>query len=105
MGKLTEEEEAIKAYLESDEPLPNELLDKIVSEWWNKEPFKSTGIVLEGFPRLSEEAEWLGTAGLFPDSAIILAVEDGDVIFRLLPPKQERWRIRRAKVLAARAKK
>merc|ERR1712178_300608 len=37
--------------------------------------------------------------------AIILAVEDGDVISRLLPPKQERWRARRAKVLAARAEK
>ena len=38
--ELTEDEEAIKAYLETGETLPNELLDKIVAPWWNEEPFK-----------------------------------------------------------------
>ena len=36
----TEDEEAIIAYLKEDDPLPNELLEKIISEWWKKEPFR-----------------------------------------------------------------
>ncbi len=36
----TDDENAIKAYLENDDPLPNDLLEKIVGEWWNEEPFK-----------------------------------------------------------------
>ena len=38
--ELTEDEEAIKANLESADPLPPELLDNIMAQWWNKEPFK-----------------------------------------------------------------
>ena len=38
--ELTEEEEAIKANLESQDPLPPELLDSILTSWWTKEPFK-----------------------------------------------------------------
>lgn len=39
--QLTEDEEAIIAYLKEDESLPSELLDKVVTDWWKKEPFKS----------------------------------------------------------------
>ncbi len=38
--ELTEDEEAIKAYLETGEPLPADLLDKIVAPWWKQQPFK-----------------------------------------------------------------
>lgn len=38
--QFTEDEEAIVQYLKEDEPLPPELLDKIVADWWNKDPFK-----------------------------------------------------------------
>ena len=40
--EYTEEEEAIKAYLEGgmEEMLPGELLQKIIGEFWDKEPFK-----------------------------------------------------------------
>ena len=38
--QFTEDEEAIVQYLKEDEPLPPEVLDKIVPDWWNKEPFK-----------------------------------------------------------------
>ncbi len=56
---------------------------------------RSTGFILEGFPKTSEEAVYIGEQGLFPDSAIILAVEDTDVIARLLPPKLQKWKERR----------
>ena len=38
--QFTEDEEAIVQYLKEDEPLPPEVLDKIVPAWWNEEPFK-----------------------------------------------------------------
>merc|ERR1739842_251443 len=103
--ELTEDEEAIKANLESADPLPPELLDNIMAQWWNKEPFKSTGFILEGFPRTSEEVKYLQEAGLFPDAAIILQVSDDDVIGRLLPPKLDKWRAKRDKRLAKKARK
>jgi len=37
---LTEDEEAIVAYLRDDEPLPSELLQKLLNEWWHQEPFR-----------------------------------------------------------------
>ena len=37
---LTEDEEAIVAYLRDDEPLPVELLQKLLNEWWHQEPFR-----------------------------------------------------------------
>lgn len=43
--------------------------------------------------------------GLFPDSAIILNVEDSDVIGRLLPPKLDKWRVKRDKRLEKKRKK
>ena len=38
--ELTDREETIKAYLEKDEPLPNEIVDEILTQLWNQEPFK-----------------------------------------------------------------
>ena len=38
--QLTEEEEAIVAYLKDEDALPNEILDKVLLQFWNKEPFK-----------------------------------------------------------------
>ena len=38
--EYTEEEEAIKNNIESDEALSNDILDNIVPNWWHKEPFK-----------------------------------------------------------------
>ena len=37
---LTEDEEAIVAYLRDDEPLPPELLQKLLDDWWHHEPFR-----------------------------------------------------------------
>lgn len=38
--ELTDEEEAIKANLMDAQPLPPEVLDNIVPDWWRKEPFR-----------------------------------------------------------------
>ncbi|XP_071818767.1 adenylate kinase 9-like isoform X4 [Apostichopus japonicus] len=104
-AELTEEEENIKGNLMGEEALSLETVEKIASDWWNKEPFKTTGFVLEGFPRTVEEAQFMADKGLFPDAAIVLAVDDGEITNRLLPPKMEKWKQKRDKKLAKREKK
>ena len=67
--------------------------------------FRSTGFVLEGFPRNVDEANFMQESGLFPDAGIILNVEDTDVTGRLLPPKLEKWKAKMARRLAKKLKK
>ena len=58
---------------------------------------RSTGFILEGFPRTEAEARYLSSSGLFPDLAAILAVEDTEIVNRLLPPLLDKWRKKRDK--------
>ncbi|KAL1770118.1 adenylate kinase 9, partial [Sigmodon hispidus] len=90
--QFTEEEEAIKLSLMENEPLSSEILDSILSEWWLKEPIRSTGFILDGFPRYPEEAQFLGERGFFPDAAVIIQVEDQDIFDRILPGQVQKWK-------------
>ncbi|XP_064026093.1 adenylate kinase 9 [Pogoniulus pusillus] len=90
--QLTEEEEAIKANLVDNEALPAEVLDNIVPDWWRKEPFRSTGFILDGFPRTVDEAQYLSERGLCPDVAVFIEVEDSDILDRLFPPRLQKWK-------------
>lgn len=40
LPELTEREDTIKSYLEKDEALPPEILDEVLLQLWNDEPFK-----------------------------------------------------------------
>uniref|UniRef100_A0A8C3LXR3 Adenylate kinase 9 n=1 Tax=Chrysolophus pictus TaxID=9089 RepID=A0A8C3LXR3_CHRPC len=95
--ELTDEEEAIKANLMDGQPLPPEILDNIVPDWWRKEPFRSTGFILDGFPRTSDEAQYLSEQGLCPDVAVYIHVEESDILDRLLPPRLKKWKERQHK--------
>ncbi|XP_054992699.1 adenylate kinase 9 [Sorex araneus] len=97
--QLTEEEEAIKANIMENDPLPPEILEKFLSEWWFQEPIRSTGFILDGFPRNIEEAQILGEHGFFPDAAVILQVEDQDISDRLLPELINKWKLKQKKKL------
>ncbi|NWW56809.1 KAD9 kinase, partial [Ifrita kowaldi] len=93
--QLTDEEEAIKANLMDNMDLPPKVLDKIVPDWWKKEPFRSTGFILDGFPRTSDEARYLSERGLCPDVAVYIQVEEDDILDRLLPLRLKKWKDRR----------
>uniref|UniRef100_A0A8C2TCB1 Adenylate kinase 9 n=1 Tax=Coturnix japonica TaxID=93934 RepID=A0A8C2TCB1_COTJA len=95
--EFTDEEEAIKASLMDAQPLPPEILDNIVPDWWKKEPFRSTGFILDGFPRTPDEAQYLSEQGLCPDIAIYIRIEESDVLDRLLPPRLKKWKERQEK--------
>nr|XP_042117957.1 adenylate kinase 9 isoform X2 [Peromyscus maniculatus bairdii] len=95
--QFTEEEEAIKLSLTENEALPSEILDPILSEWWLKEPIRSTGFILDGFPRYPEEAQFLAERGFFPDVAAMIQVEDQDIFDRLLPAQVQKWRQKQRK--------
>ncbi|KAM4633800.1 adenylate kinase 9 [Polymixia lowei] len=92
---LTDEEEAIKAYLSDGDPLPPEILDMMLTPYWEQEPYKSTGFILEGFPHNAEEVKYMVQRQLFPDVAVTMAVDVTDILVRLLPPLLEAWKERR----------
>ncbi|NXC34409.1 KAD9 kinase, partial [Campylorhamphus procurvoides] len=94
---LTDEEEAIKANLIASDDLPPKVLDNIVPDWWKKEPFRSTGFILDGFPRTADEVKYLAERGLCPDVAVYIQVEDSDILDRLFPPRLEKWKEKRRK--------
>ncbi|XP_065690633.2 adenylate kinase 9 isoform X2 [Patagioenas fasciata] len=102
--ELTEEEEAIKANLVDNQELPPEVLDNIVPDWWRKEPFRSTGFILDGFPRTPDEAQYLSERGLCPDVAVYLQVEESDVLDRFLPPRLQKWKERQHKKMEKKKK-
>nr|XP_045247606.1 adenylate kinase 9 isoform X5 [Macaca fascicularis] len=97
--QLTEEEEVIKSSLMENEPLPPEILEAILSEWWLKEPIRSTGFILDGFPRYPEEAQFLGDHGFFPDATVFIQVDDQDIFDRLLPAQIEKWKLKQKRKL------
>ncbi|PAA54211.1 hypothetical protein BOX15_Mlig023982g3, partial [Macrostomum lignano] len=43
-------EENVKNNIEKQDPLTNESLETLLTQFWRSEPFKNTGFVLEGFP-------------------------------------------------------
>jgi adenylate/nucleoside-diphosphate kinase len=89
--------------------LPPEILDKIVKPWWTEEPYRSRGIVLEGFPSSEEETLYMIENQLIPDIVIQLNAEGKDVLKRILPKRMEQWskkmQLRREKRMKAKAKK
>ncbi|XP_070306077.1 adenylate kinase 9 isoform X2 [Odocoileus virginianus] len=97
--QLTDEEEAIRLNLTENEPLPPEILEAILSEWWFKEPICSTGFILDGFPRYPDEVQFLGEHGLFPDAAVFIQVDDQDISDRLLPVQIGKWKVKQNKRL------
>ncbi|XP_007447339.1 PREDICTED: adenylate kinase 9 [Lipotes vexillifer] len=97
--QLTEEEEAIRLNLTENEPLPPEILEAILSEWWFKEPIRSTGFVLDGFPRYPDEVQFLGELGFFPDAAVFIQVDYQNVSDRLLPTQIGKWKVKQKKKL------
>ncbi|XP_058939170.1 adenylate kinase 9 [Kogia breviceps] len=97
--QLTEEEEAIRLNLTENEPLPPEILETILSEWWFKEPIRSTGFVLDGFPQYPDEVQFLGEHGFFPDTAVFIQVDYQNVSDRLLPTQIGKWKVKQKKKL------
>ncbi|XP_062407393.1 adenylate kinase 9 [Sardina pilchardus] len=95
--ELTDEEEAIKAYLQEGAPLPQEVLEMVLVQWWEQEPYRSTGFILEGLPQSAEEVHFLAERHLFPDAVLVMSLDAGDVVPRLLPPLLARWKERRAR--------
>uniref|UniRef100_A0A4W5PEI0 Adenylate kinase 9 n=1 Tax=Hucho hucho TaxID=62062 RepID=A0A4W5PEI0_9TELE len=84
---LSDEEEAIKSYLFNGEPLPQEIMEMMLPQFWDQEPYKSKGFILEGFPQNPEDVSFMVERRLFPDAAVVMTVDVRDVVRRLLPPR------------------
>ncbi|XP_037100184.1 adenylate kinase 9 isoform X2 [Syngnathus acus] len=89
---LTDEEIGIKAYLADDVPLSSQVLEEIVNPYWKKEPYLSTGFILEDFPHNTEEVQHMMQHHLYPDAVVTLMADVEDIQARLLPKFWSRWR-------------
>ncbi|KAM3602818.1 uncharacterized protein V6R79_011333 [Siganus canaliculatus] len=89
---LTDEEQAIRVYLSDDVPLSAEILDQVIGPFWKREPYMSTGFILEGFPHNPIEAQCMLQQQLFPDFVIIMEAEVSAVQKHLLPSYLKKWR-------------
>ena len=63
----------------------------IVKPWWTEEPYRSRGIVLEGFPSTEDETIYMIENQLIPDLVIQLDAEGKDISKRLLSTRMEQW--------------
>lgn len=62
-------------------------------------PIRSTGFILDGFPRTLDEAQYLSERGVCPEVAVYIQVEESDVLDRLFPPRLKKWKERQYKKL------
>lgn len=53
---------------------------------------RSTGFILEGFPRTSDDVRMMTEAGLFPDAVFAFSLEEEHAVKRLLPDRMARWK-------------
>lgn len=53
---------------------------------------RSTGFILEGFPRNSEECQFILQKGYFVDAALWLNIDENDVIDRIFPMRFQLWK-------------
>ncbi|XP_064400448.1 adenylate kinase 9-like [Halichondria panicea] len=101
--KLSQEESEIRSHLIHREPLSEEIIEKLTTQFWEKEPYKSTGFILEGFPTNPDDLRFLASKGLFTDCAVVLQVEEKEMVNRLLPNKMGIWYRKKQKRLQKKA--
>ncbi|KAM9354982.1 adenylate kinase 9 [Pholidichthys leucotaenia] len=89
---LTDDELAIQSYLSNGDTLSPQILDLVIALFWEREPYRSTGFILEGFPQDQDEVQYMLQRQLFPDVVVVMKVEVTDVLKRLLPTYLENWR-------------
>ena len=90
--ELPEVEQAIRGHLDSAEPIPYEILDKILSKFWREEPFKSQGFIMEGFPSCSDDVRYLLGSAQFPDAVLVLNCDKEMAMKRIMPERMRCWK-------------
>ncbi|CAI8010883.1 Adenylate kinase 9 [Geodia barretti] len=101
---LTEEERELRAYLLHGEALSEDSMDNYTAQFWDTEPYKSTGFIMEGFPATADELEYMTSRGRFPDMAVIMQVEANDIVRRLLEARFTVWKRKKDRQLDKRNK-
>lgn len=60
-------------------------------------PFRSTGFILDGFPRTGDEVQYLAERSLFPDIVVCLEAEEDDISDRLFTKQIIKWKEKQTK--------
>ena len=96
--------EAIELHLATPEevPLSAEIAFNIARVFWTEEPYKSTGFVLEGYPRNSEDAKLITDENLFVDVCFNLTITEETAVKRIFPKRFEKFTTERNAEIARR---
>ncbi|CAG9096429.1 unnamed protein product [Plutella xylostella] len=91
---LTENEirSMIYSYFEHGRPLPYEFIQRVIKLLWFEEPYKSTGFVLDGFPKLTDDVEVMTSNFCIPDLVIELECSSTVSLDRLIPEMMKSWK-------------
>ncbi|CAH4032163.1 unnamed protein product [Pieris brassicae] len=79
-------------YFEQGVPMPSLLLQQILKILWFEEPYKSTGIVIDGFPKLPNDVEDMVSSYCIPNAVIGLEASTEKAIERISPIMFKMWR-------------
>lgn len=63
---------------------------------------RSTGFILEGFPKNTEEVKYIMERQLLPDVVVVMEVELSQVQKRLLPLFLKKWQVQQEQLLKQR---
>ncbi|XP_065199230.1 adenylate kinase 9-like [Sycon ciliatum] len=90
--QLDEFEESIRAYLADGDAMSNDVVEKVLKQFWYHDRYRHSGFILEGFPNSSDDVRVMAEIGLLPDMVLALTVEEDMVVKRLLPGRLERFK-------------
>ncbi|KAM3963434.1 adenylate kinase 9-like [Aphomia sociella] len=79
-------------YFERGVPILNVLMQKIIKKLWFDDPFKTTGFVLDGYPRLPVDVEDMIACYCIPDLIIELESNTETMLQRLSPKMYKTWK-------------
>ncbi|XP_061712103.1 adenylate kinase 9 isoform X1 [Cydia pomonella] len=92
MANESELRRMLNNYFEQGTPLLSILLQKLLKRIWFQKPFCSTGIVLDGFPRMASDVEDMVACYCIPDLIIDVSTSSDDVQARTAPNMYKTWK-------------
>lgn len=80
---------AIKSCMEQGKLIPDDIVVRLVLDRLRAPDCEKQGWILDGFPRTSNQARALQTAGIYPDKFLFLSVPDDVAIKRVIGRRQD----------------
>lgn len=90
-SEVASDHDALEGYINNDTPLPNELLSKILHQYWFEEPIKNIGFVIDNFPFRPSDVDVIDQQFLIPDVILELSIPERNLRERNLEALMVGW--------------